>query len=89
MMSIMILCMAVLGGLGNNFATVVGVIIIVIASEIPRLVGISHIIPPQINQVIFGLILVLMMIYRPQGIIGRVKLNYAKIIKEEILHLER
>jgi len=89
MMSIMILCMAVLGGLGNNFATIVGAIIIVIASEIPRLLGISHIIPPQLNQVIFGLILVLMMIYRPQGIIGRVKLNYAKIVKDEILHLEK
>jgi len=89
MMSIMILCMAVLGGLGNNFATVIGAIIIVIASEIPRLLGISHIIPPQLNQVIFGFILVLMMIYRPQGIIGRVKLNYAKIVKEEILHLEK
>jgi len=89
MMSIMILCMAVLGGLGNNFATVVGAVIIVIASEIPRLLGISHVIPPQLNQVIFGFILVLMMIYRPQGIIGRVKLNYAKIVKEEILHLEK
>lgn len=89
MMSIMILCMAVLGGLGNNFATVIGAIIIVIASEIPRLLGISHIIPPQLNQVIFGFILVLMMIYRPQGIIGRVKLNYARIVKEEILHLEK
>jgi branched-chain amino acid transport system permease protein len=89
MMSIMILCMAVLGGLGNNFATVVGAVIIVIASEIPRLLGISHVIPPQLNQVIFGFILVLMMIYRPQGIIGRVKLNYARIVKEEILHLEK
>ncbi|HOP62549.1 MAG TPA: branched-chain amino acid ABC transporter permease [Spirochaetota bacterium] len=89
MMSVMILCMVVLGGLGNNFATVVGTFIIVITSELPRLLGISHIIPPQLNQVIFGLILVLMMIYRPQGIIGRVKLNYAKIVKEEILHLEK
>lgn len=89
MMSIMILCMAVLGGLGNNFATIVGAVIIVIASEIPRLLGISHIIPPQLNQVIFGFILVLMMIYRPQGIIGRVKLNYGRIVKEEILHLEK
>ncbi len=89
MMSIMILCMAVLGGLGNSFATIVGTVIIVIASELPRLLGISHIIPPQLNQILFGLILVLMMIYRPQGIIGRIKLNYAKIIKEEIPELER
>lgn len=89
MMSIMILCMAVLGGLGNSFATVIGTIIIVIASELPRLLGISHIIPPQLNQILFGFILVFMMIYRPQGIIGRIKLNYAKIIKEEILNLEK
>ncbi len=89
MMSIMILCMVVLGGLGNNYATVIGAILIVIASEIPRLLGISHIIPPQLNQVIFGLILVIMMIYRPQGIVGRVKLNYAKIVKEKILPLEK
>jgi len=89
MMSIMILCMVVLGGLGNNFATIIGAILIVIASELPRLLGISHIIPPQLNQVIFGFILVLMMIYRPQGIVGRVKLNYAKIMKEKILPLEK
>jgi len=89
MMSIMILCMVVLGGLGNSFATVIGTILIVFTSELPRLLGVSHIIPPQLNQVLFGFILVFMMIYRPQGIIGRVKLNYGKIIKEEILELEK
>jgi len=89
MMSIMILCMAVLGGLGNSFATIVGAVIIVLASELPRLMGISHIIPPQLNQILFGLILVMMMIYRPQGIIGRIKLNYAKILKEEISDMEK
>jgi branched-chain amino acid transport system permease protein len=89
MMSIMILCMVVLGGLGNSFATVVGSILIVITSELPRLLGISHVIPPQLNQILFGFILVFMMIYRPQGIIGRVKLNYGKIIKDEILELEK
>jgi len=89
MMSITILCMIVLGGLGNNAATIVGAILIVVSSELPRLLGISNIIPPQLNQVLFGFILVFMMIYRPQGIIGRIKLNYAKIIKEEILHLEK
>jgi branched-chain amino acid transport system permease protein len=89
MMSVMILCMAVLGGLGNTFATIIGSVIIIIASELPRLLGVSHIIPPQLNQILFGLILVVMMIYRPQGIIGRVKLNYAKIMKEEITRLEK
>ena len=89
MMSIMILCMVVLGGLGNSFATVVGAVIITVAAELPRLIGISHRIPPQLNQVLFGCILVFMMIYRPQGIIGRIKLNYAKILKEEISNTEK
>ena len=89
MMSIMILCMVVLGGLGNSFATIAGAVIITIASELPRLIGFSHLIPPQLNQVLFGCILVFIMIYRPQGIIGRIKLNYAKILKEEVLHTEK
>ena len=89
MMSVMILCMGVLGGLGRNIAAVVGAVIIVLAEFTPRLLGISNIIPPQLNQILFGLILVLMMIYRPQGLIGRKKLNYAAIVKKEILHLEK
>lgn len=89
MMSIMILCMIVLGGLGRNIAAVAGSVIIVLAEFTPRLLGISSIIPPQLNQIMFGLILVMMMIYRPQGIIGRKKINYAAIIKNEILNLEK
>lgn len=89
MMSIMILCMAVLGGLGNSFATLIGTVIIIITSELPRLLGISHIIPPQLNQILFCSILIIMMIYRPQGLIGRIKINYAKIMKEEISSPEK
>lgn len=89
MMSIMILCMVVLGGLGNSMATIIGTIIIVLSSELPRLLGISHIIPAQMNQILFGFILVFMMIYRPQGIIGRIKLNYGKLLKDDILHMEK
>lgn len=89
MMSVMILCMIVLGGLGRNIAAIGGSIIIVLADFSPRLLGISNIIPPQMNQILFGLILVTMMIYRPQGVIGRKKINYARIIKKEILHLEK
>lgn len=89
MMSVMILCMIVLGGLGRNIAAVGGALIIVLAEFTPRLLGISSIIPPQLNQILFGFILVVMMIYRPQGIIGRKKINYAAIVKKEILNLEK
>ncbi|MHC1691958.1 MAG: branched-chain amino acid ABC transporter permease [Sphaerochaetaceae bacterium] len=71
MVSIMVLCMVVLGGMGNFKAVVLGAFIIQFISYFPQLVGLSNVIPPQFKQVLFGLILVVMMIWRPQGILGR------------------
>jgi len=84
MLSIMILCMIVLGGLGNNVAALVGTVIIVIASGLPRLLGFSSFIPPQVNQIFFGLILVVMMIFRPQGILGMKKINFGLMLKKRL-----
>lgn len=71
MMSVMILAMVVLGGMGNLVGAVVGAVIIQLIAELPRLLGVSDKIPPQVSQILFGLILVLMMIYRPQGLLIR------------------
>ncbi len=76
MVSVMVLCMVVLGGMGNHLAVIFGALIIQLAAEFPRLLGISSTVPPQFKQIVFGLILVIMMIYRPQGLIGRKKVNY-------------
>jgi branched-chain amino acid transport system permease protein len=70
MVSIMVLCMVVLGGMGNFSAVILGAFIIQLISYFPQLTGLSSIIPPQFKQILFGLILVVMMIWRPQGIIG-------------------
>lgn len=71
MVSIMVLCMVVLGGMGNFKAVILGAFLIQFVSYFPQLVGLSNVIPPQFKQVLFGLILVIMMIWRPQGILGR------------------
>ncbi len=76
MLSVMVLCMVVLGGLGNNVATILGSLIIVMASELPRLLGFARFVPAEANQILFGLILVLMMVKRPQGILGRTKMTW-------------
>ncbi len=70
MVSIMVLCMVVLGGMGNFVAVIFGAFIIQLISYFPQLTGLSSVIPPQFKQILFGLILVVMMIWRPQGIIG-------------------
>jgi branched-chain amino acid transport system permease protein len=81
MLSIMILCMVVLGGMGNQWGAILGAVIVVLASEMPRLIGITNIISPQVKQVVFGLILVLMMIFKPQGILGRKKPNFERLME--------
>jgi len=77
-LSVLILCMVVLGGLGTHWGSVLGAVIIVLASELPRLVGITDIISPQFKQILFGLILVVMMIFRPSGLLTRRKPDFGR-----------
>lgn len=76
MVSVMVLCMVVLGGMGNGLGVILGAFIIQFISYFPQLTGLSNVIPAQAKQIIFGLILVLMMIFAPQGILGRDKYRY-------------
>jgi branched-chain amino acid transport system permease protein len=78
MVSVMVLCMVVLGGMGNFKASILGAFIIQFISYFPQLTGLSSVIPPQFKQILFGLILVVMMIWRPQGILGREATRYRK-----------
>lgn len=73
MMSVMVLCMVVLGGMGNLWGVLLGALIIQIISYLPELLNLSNVIPPQLKEILFGVILVVMMIFRPEGILGRPK----------------
>lgn len=75
MVSVLVLCMVVLGGMGNFAASILGAFILQLISYLPQLVGLSSVIPPQFKQILFGLILVVMMIWRPQGLLGR-RINF-------------
>lgn len=67
MKSIEILCMVVLGGMGNTYGAVLGAIIITVLPELLR--SVSPVIS-QYRMVFYGILLVAMMIVRPQGILG-------------------
>ena len=71
MLSVMVLCMVVLGGMGNFKAVIFGAFIIEVIDYLPKMLGLTSVLPPQFKQILFGLILVVMMICRPQGILGR------------------
>lgn len=67
--SIMILCMAVLGGMGSISGSVVGPCILITLPEILRNIGIAGDFS-LFRQVFFGVLLIAVMVFRPTGIMG-------------------
>lgn len=72
--SIFVLAIIILGGLANNKGAVLGAVCLIVLPEALRFVGFPSDIAAQMRQVTYGLILVLLMLYRPQGLMGEYKL---------------
>ncbi len=72
--SIFILSIIILGGLGNLRGSMLGALIMVLLPEILRFVGMPDEIAAQMRQLIYGIILILLMLFKPQGLIGEYKL---------------
>lgn len=88
--SFLVLCMIVLGGMGNIWGVMVGAAVLVSLSEILREILPMFGLPVEVRFLVFGLIMVLMMRYRPAGLLpiaavaaqmrsGRVKRKKVKI----------
>jgi branched-chain amino acid transport system permease protein len=76
--SVMVLSMVVLGGMGNIFGVIVGAVLLSFVPEILRytvepmqraMFGRSLIDPEVIRMLLFGLAMVVMMLFRPAGIL--------------------
>lgn len=73
--SFVILTMVVMGGSGNIIGPVLGAAVMVFVPELLRLLNIPGTAASGIKQMIFGALLVLLMLIRPQGLWGRYKLK--------------
>jgi branched-chain amino acid transport system permease protein len=67
--SILILCIVVLGGMGSVFGVIVGAFILILLPEYLRALS-------EYRMLAFGLVLALMMVFRPMGIISNVRRIY-------------
>jgi branched-chain amino acid transport system permease protein len=72
--SIFILAMIILGGMANLRGSVVGALFLILLPEILRFVGFPTDIAAQMRQVVYGALLVFLMLYRPQGLLGEYKI---------------
>lgn len=69
MESAMILSIVVLGGMGSIVGVVVGAFVLILLPEYLRAFS-------DLRMLIFGAIMVVMMVFRPQGIVGRPRRTY-------------
>ena len=73
--SIFILTALFIGGIGNVRGPVLGAVFVVLLPEILRFVGMPDALAANLRQIIYGLALVLVMYFRPQGLWGKIVLK--------------
>lgn len=74
MESVFILAIIILGGLSNLTGSVLGALFLVLVPELLRFAGFPQSMAAQMRHVVYGLFLIMLMLYRPQGLIGEYKL---------------
>ncbi len=67
--SIIILCVVVLGGMGSILGVIFGALVLILVPEYLRAVS-------EYRMLVFGCVLVLMMVFRPGGIVSNVRRTY-------------
>ncbi len=72
--SIFILTIAILGGLANLHGSILGALFLILLPEALRFSGLPDDISAHMNQLIYSMIIMLLMLYRPQGLMGEYKL---------------
>lgn len=71
--SIFILCIVMIGGSGNLRGPLIGTVFMVIAPEALKYLGLPDAAAANVKQIIYGLLMVILMKYRPQGLLGEYK----------------
>ncbi len=64
----------IVGGLSSAIGSVVGALILISLPEVLRFVGLPYETAAQLQQMIYGAMLLLMMIFKPQGLFGKYRM---------------
>lgn len=71
MESILVLSMVIIGGAGSKWGPVIGAVALVTLPEALRFIGLPGSVAANLRQIFYGALLVLVMIFRPRGLVGR------------------
>jgi branched-chain amino acid transport system permease protein len=73
--SIFMLAIVIVGGAGNLWGSVIGAVVLVALPELLRFVGLPSAIAANVRQILYGSLLVVMMLWRPQGLLGEYRFD--------------
>lgn len=71
MESILVISMVIIGGVGSLWGPLVGAVVLVTLPEALRFVGLPSSVAANLRQIIYGVLLVVMMMVRPKGLVGK------------------
>ena len=71
MESIVVISMVIIGGAGSRWGRLVGAIVLVILPEVFASLVFQARWPPTQDKIIYGALLVIMMMFRPRGLVGK------------------
>jgi len=72
---IFMLAIVIVGGAGNLWGSVLGAVVLVALPELLRFVGMPSAIAANVRQILYGGLLVVMMLWRPQGLLGEYRFD--------------
>ncbi len=75
MESITVLLMVILGGMANLYGSIIGAVALVVLPEILRFLGLPSSVAAPLRQMTYGFLLVVLMLKRPQGILGEYRIR--------------
>lgn len=75
MESILIISMVIIGGAGSLWGPLIGAVVLVALPEVLRFVGLPSAMAANLRQIIYGGLLVILMMFRPRGLVGKYRFN--------------
>ncbi|MEP7366401.1 MAG: branched-chain amino acid ABC transporter permease [Acidobacteriota bacterium] len=69
--SILVVSMVVIGGAGSRWGPLIGALVLVTLPEVLRFSGVPSNVAANVRQIFYGALLVIMMMVRPRGLVGR------------------
>lgn len=71
MESILVISMVIIGGAGSRWGPLIGAVVLVTLPEALRFIGLPSSVAANLRQIIYGALLVIMMMFRPRGLVGK------------------